>query len=135
MACWTRQSTTVGMPNSRTPPPGLGGDLDPLDRPWSIVAPHQLGHQPVPVLGEPGPQVLDGHPVRPWRPLVRLHTFVGLVQVGGARHPFHQVLRQGSLQLQRRKRLRLRARPSSGAAVAGSAVAQAFNSASSKRSP
>ncbi len=107
------------MPNCRTPPPGLGLS-NPQNRPWPIVAPHQLGHQFVLVLGEPEPQVLDGQPVRPRRPLVRLHTLLGLVQVGGGRHPFHQVLPQGSLLLHRPKCMWLRAGPSSGSAVAGS---------------
>ena len=87
------------------------GDLHPLDRSWPIAASHQLRHQHVLVIGEPGPKVVDGHPVHSRRPLVRLHTLVGMAQVGRARHPFHQVLRQGSLLAQHRERLWLRERP------------------------
>ncbi len=78
-------------------------DLHPLDRLWSVVAPHQLGHQHILVVGDPGAQVGDGHAVHPRRPLVRLHPLVSLVQVGRGGHPLHQVLRQGSLLRQRRE--------------------------------
>ena len=100
------------------------GELDPPDRPWPIAASHPLSHQRVLVTGAPGAPVLDGHPVHARRPLVRRHPLVGTGQLGRGRHPFHQVLRQGSLPVQRPKRLPLHAGPSSGSAVAGCAVAQ-----------
>src|SRR6202040_3082355 len=92
--------------------------------PLRLVAPiEQRGEQSVLVAGDPGPQVVDGHPVHSWRSPVRLHPLVGLVQVRRTGDLLHQPPRQGSFPLPRRVSLRLLARPCLGSAEARVAVA------------
>src|SRR5208283_3877796 len=99
------------------------GDFHPAHR-LRLVAPiEQCGEQRILVPGDPGPQVVDGHPVHSWRPPVRLHPLVGLVQIRRAGDPLHQPPRQGSFPLPRRLSLLLLARPRPGSAEARTAVA------------
>ena len=99
------------------------GDFHPAHRLWLVAAIEQCGDQRVLVLGNPGPQVRDGHPVHPRRSPVRLHPLVGLVQVRRAGDLRHQPPRQGSFLLPRRVSLPLLARARLGSAGAGIAVA------------
>ena len=106
MACWTNRSITVGIPNCRTPPVGLA-ICTPLIGQGRVGPGYQLLDQLPFVLGQPGAQFVNGHPVDPRRPFVGFHTLVGSVQIRWKDNPFHQVLRQGALLVHRRKRLLL----------------------------
>jgi hypothetical protein len=100
------------------------GDFHPAH--WlRLIAPvEQRGDQRVLVLGDPGPQVGNGHAVNSRRPVVRLHPLIGLVQVRRTGDLLHQPLRQGSLPWPRRVSLPLLVRSRLGSAEAGTAVAQ-----------
>ena len=99
------------------------GDFHPAHRLRLIAPIEQCGEQRVLVLGDPGPQVVDGHPVHPRRPPVRLYPLVGSVQIRRAGDPLHQPPRQGSFPLPRRLGLLLRVRLRLGSAEARTAVA------------
>ena len=90
IACCTRRSTTVGMPNWRIPAARLG-DFHPAHRLRLVAAVQQRGDQLLAVPAIQRTQFVDGHPVHARRALVRLHPLVGSVQVRGAGHLLHQM--------------------------------------------
>ena len=72
MACWINRSTTVGIPSSRSPPPGFG------------ILTRRTGCGPIraieqglpdrrPVVARVGREVLDAHPVNAGRTSIGLH--------------------------------------------------------------
>jgi len=100
------------------------GDFHPAHGLGLVAAVKQQSDQLLAVLPDPREQFRDGHRVHPGCALVRFDPLVGLVEVRRTRDLLHQHPRQGPLLFKRRERLRLHARPRSGSAFTGCAVAQ-----------